>query len=139
MTGIKISASRQHYIRFELPRTYRTLAEAGIREDYSMGYGSINGFRASVASPFYWYDLEREQTTALLLYPFCFMEANAFFEEGLSAMQALDEMYRYYHAVRKVNGLFITVWHNTFLGTDPLYRGWREAYAQFFREATAAL
>lgn len=138
MTGIKITASRQHYIRFELPGTYRQLSAAGIQEDYSMGYGAINGFRASVASPFYWYDLEKEQTTTLLLFPFCFMEANAFFEKGLTAVQGLDEMYCYFHTVRKVNGTFITVWHNTFLGTDPLFRGWREAYAQFFREAAAA-
>lgn len=139
ITGIKVSATRQHYIRLTLPGTYRQLIETGFREDFSMGYGSINGFRASVATPYYWYDLEKEQPTPLLLYPFCFMEANAYFEAGLSAVQALDEMYRYYHAVRKVNGLFSCIWHNTFLGTDPVYNGWREAYAQFFSEVTAAL
>jgi hypothetical protein len=53
-----------------LPETFRHLLDTGIQEDFSMGYGSINGFRASVASPFYWYDLEKEQTTYLLLYPF---------------------------------------------------------------------
>ncbi|HRI19794.1 MAG TPA: hypothetical protein PLA68_02520, partial [Panacibacter sp.] len=46
--------SRQHYIRMNLPGTYRLLSEHGIVHEYSMGYGSINGFRASVASPFYW-------------------------------------------------------------------------------------
>ncbi|MBK8952023.1 MAG: hypothetical protein IPM85_06635 [Chitinophagaceae bacterium] len=48
----KIVGSRQHYIRFAFPETYRKLLEAGITEDYSMGYGSINGFRASVATHF---------------------------------------------------------------------------------------
>lgn len=38
--------SRQHYIRFSLPTTFRNLISCGIRDDYSMGYGSINGFRA---------------------------------------------------------------------------------------------
>ena len=58
ITNMRIHSSRQHYIRMTLPITYRYLIEEGIHNDYSMGYGSINGFRASIATPFYWYDLE---------------------------------------------------------------------------------
>src|SRR5688572_8307282 len=134
ITKTKISSSRQHFIRFNLPETFRQLISAGIREDFSMGYGSINGFRASIASPFYWYDLEKDEQTSLLLYPFCYMDANSFYEEKQTAMQALEEMGRYYHEVKKVNGTFITIWHNTFLGTDEKFKGWREVYAQFIRE-----
>ncbi len=136
---IKITASRQHFIRFSLPQTFRHLLDAGIREDFSMGYGSINGFRASVASPFYWYDLEKERTTPLLLYPFCYMEANSFFEQKFSPLQALDEMYHYYNEVKKVNGTLISIWHNTFLGTDEKFKGWREVYAQFLQEVAGQI
>jgi hypothetical protein len=137
ITGKKIYSSRQHYIRFTLPVTFRLLMDAGIREDFSMGYGSINGFRASVASPFYWYDLEKEETTNLLLYPFCFMDANSFFEQKFSAQQALEEMRQYYQAVRSVNGIYISIWHNSFLGREPLFAGWREVYEQFIKEVSA--
>ena len=71
--------SRQHFIRFTLPDTYRQLINAGIKEEFSMGYGSVNGFRASVALPFYWFDLEKNEATSLLVYLFCFMDANSFF------------------------------------------------------------
>ncbi|MEI2740554.1 MAG: polysaccharide deacetylase family protein [Chitinophagaceae bacterium] len=131
---IKVTASRQHFIRFTLPQTFRHLINAGIKEDFSMGYGSINGFRASVASPFHWYDLEKEETTYLLLYPFCYMEANSFHEQKQTPQQALEEMRYYRNEVKKVNGTLITIWHNTFLGTDKLFNGWREVYAQFVRE-----
>jgi len=127
----KITTSRQHYIRFNLPDGYRRLIGAGITDDHSMGYGSINGFRASVASSFYWYDLEREQTTNLLIHPFCYMEANSFFEQRLSPEQSFEEMTHYYNVVRSVNGTMITLWHNTFLGTDKYYAGWREIYQKF--------
>jgi hypothetical protein len=100
-----------------------------------MGYGSINGFRASVASPFYWYDLGKEEQSELLLYPFCYMEANSFYEQQISSQQALEEMLHYLNEVKKVNGTLITLWHNTFLGTDPFYAGWREVYQQFIKEA----
>jgi hypothetical protein len=133
ITGKAVVSSRQHFIRFTIPQTYRQLILVGIKEDYSMGYGSINGFRASVASPFYWYDLEKEEQTSLLLYPFCYMEANSFFEQKFSPQQALEEMRHYHKVVKAVNGTMITIWHNTFLGTDPLFEGWREVYEQFVK------
>lgn len=134
ITGIKIISSRQHFIRFTLPATYRHLLAAGIKEDFSMGYGSINGFRASVSCPFYWYDLEREKQTELLLWPFCYMEANSFFEQKLTPSQALQEMRHYYQQVKNINGAFVSIWHNTFLGTDEKFKGWREIYKQFIEE-----
>lgn len=134
ITQLRITASRQHFIRLSLPATYRNLVEAGIKADFSMGYGSINGFRASVASPFYWYDLVKEETTYLLLHPFCYMEANSFYEQKFTADHALDEMRHYYHVVKAVNGTLITIWHNTFLGTGTAFTGWRDTYYQFVEE-----
>lgn len=131
ITGNPVTASRQHYIRFNLPEGYRRVISHGIRFDFSMGYGSINGFRASVASPFYWYDLEKEQATDLMIFPFCYMEANSFYEQKYGTEQALAEMKHYYQEVKKVSGYFIMIWHNSFLGTDRLYTGWREVYEKF--------
>lgn len=133
-TGKKVAYSRQHYIRFNLPQTYRLLIEAGIEKDFSMGYGSINGFRASAASSFCWYDLEKEEQTALVLFPFCFMDANSFYEQQFSPRQAFDELMHYYRTIRKLNGLMVTIWHNNFLGTDPEFAGWREVYEVFLKE-----
>lgn len=133
IAGKKIIRSRQHYIRFSLPETFRQLIAAGIQYDFSMGYGSCNGFRASVASPFYWYDLPREETTSLLLYPFCFMDANSFYEQRQSPGETLKEMLQYYSIVKSVNGAMITIWHNSFLGTEPRFEGWREIYESFVK------
>jgi hypothetical protein len=133
-TGKKITASRQHYIRFTFPHTFRRLIAAGITDDHSMGYGSINGFRASVASSFYWYDLKKEEQTNLLLHPFCFMEANSFFEQKYLPQRAYEEMMHYYNVVKAVNGTLITIWHNNFLGTYPTFRGWRDVYEALIRQ-----
>jgi hypothetical protein len=130
----EIIHSRQHYIRVQLPGTYQRLLKTSVEKDFSMGYGSVNGFRASVASSYYWYDLEREEETPLLLFPFCFMDANSFYEEKCNPQQALAELMHYYHAIKKVNGLMITIWHNNILGTDPQFSGWREVYEVFLKE-----
>ena len=136
ISGRKINFSRQHYIRFDLPQTFRRLVAAGITDDYSMGYGSINGFRASVASSFYWYDLKKDQQTNLLLHPFCFMEANSFFEQKYLPQRAYEEMMHYYNAVKIVNGTLITIWHNSFLGSYPSFEGWRDVYEEFVRQVS---
>ncbi len=137
LTGSPVVSSRQHYIRFNLPEGYRRLIDNGITYDFSMGYGSINGFRASACSPFYWYDLKKEERTGLMLFPFCYMEANSFYEQKCSSQQALEELRQYYGIVKSVNGYFIMIWHNSFLGTDKLTTGWRDVYEQFVKEVTA--
>ncbi|OJY82559.1 MAG: hypothetical protein BGP13_25475 [Sphingobacteriales bacterium 40-81] len=130
----KIVHSRQHYIRMGFPGTYRKLIEQGIHSEFSMGYGSINGFRASVASPFYWYDLAAEEITSLLIYPFCFMDANAYYEQKLAPHQAFTEIRKYHDTIKKVNGTMITIWHNNFFGSDKMFAGWKDVYELFLEE-----
>jgi hypothetical protein len=122
-----------------LPETFRRLIDAGIRFDFSMGYGSINGFRASVATPFYWYDLEKEMQTELMIFPFCFMEANSFYEQKFTSHQALEEMHHYFQVTKRVNGTFIMIWNNHFFSTVKLFAGWKEVYEQFIKEASGEI
>lgn len=133
ITAQTITVSRQHYIRFELPATYRRLLSAGITNEYSMGYGSINGFRASITTPFYWYDLKEETKTALQIHPFCFMDANAYYEEKKSPQEALNELTAYYKTINDVGGTMITIWHNSFLGSDVAFEGWKEVYEDLLK------
>lgn len=129
----EVLKSRQHYIRMNLPETYRDLINAGIKEDFSMGYGSINGFRASYCLPYLWYDLPKEEITRLTIYPFCYMDANSYYEQQYSSDEALQEMNSYYNITRQVNGLLVMIWHNHFLGSDKLFRGWKEVYERMIK------
>lgn len=131
ISRIEVTRSRQHYIQFTLPKTFRALIEAGITDDYSMGYGSINGFRASYANSFYWYDLMKEEQTTLMLHPFCYMEANCYFEQKLTAEQAAEELQHYYNIVKQVNGELITIFHNHFLAAEEQWQPWKSMYAEF--------
>jgi len=132
VSGKTIINSRQHYIRFNLPDGYRRLIDIGITDDHSMGYGSINGFRASVASSFYWFDLDKNEQTSLRIHPFCYMEANSYYEQKLSADEAYDEMMHYYSVCKDVNGTFISIWHNHSLGSDKqIYPDWNKVYKKF--------
>ena len=130
----EIIHSRQHYIRFTLPQTFRELIKSGIRKEFSMGYGSINGFRASVCSSYNWYDLEKEESTPLILFPFCFMDATSLYEQKDTPQQAYNELVHYYEVIKNLKGVFITIWHNSILGTDPQYKSWRSMFELFMKE-----
>ena len=133
----KVVYSRQHYIRFHFPETARSLIEAGIKHDFSMGYGSINGFRASVASTYPWYDLENENQTNLMIHPFCFMEANAYYEQKISSAEAMDELKFFTYQLQQVGGTMITIWHNNFLGSSSQFKNWKDIYQQWVSEVIA--
>ena len=74
--------------------------------------------RFGAASSFYWYDLEKEEKTALRLFPFCFMDANSYYEQLSPLPQPSTELIQYYRRIRKINGLIIAIWHNSILGRD---------------------
>ncbi|MBW0178910.1 polysaccharide deacetylase family protein [Sediminibacterium sp.] len=128
-----ISVSRQHYLQLHLPETYQALIDMGIQQDYSMGYGAVNGFRASTSHPFYWYDLSKEQTTSLQIIPFCYMDSTAIFYERLNAEMALERMRYFLQTVKKTSGVFTYVMHNHFLTEQKEWIMWRNMYETFLR------
>lgn len=131
ITGSAPVYNRFHYIRFNLPEGYRKLVDAGISEDHSMGYGTNNGFRASTSHAFMWYDLSRETVTTLKVYPYCWMDANSYYEQQYSPAQAYDELQHYHDVVKKVSGNMEIISHNNFLSNEKGFAGWKEVYEIF--------
>jgi hypothetical protein len=132
----RVTKSRQHYIKFTLPETYQNLVAAGITDDYSMGYASCNGFRAGTSNSFPWYNLSAEQETSLRIHPFAFMEATSRFYLKQNPKEAWQEWERLWHAVKAVNGTFISIWHNHMLGDQRESKDWRELYLKTLKQLT---
>ncbi len=131
-----INKSRFHFLKCLLPEDYRRLIEAGITDDYTIGYGTVNGFRASTSRSFLWYDLEKEETTLLRIHPFCWMDANSCYELQMSPQEAYEELLTYMDQIKQVNGTMITVSHNHLLGDDSVFKGWKEMYGRFLEEVS---
>lgn len=126
-----ITNSRQHYIRLFFPDTYRMLLSGGILADYSMGYATALGFRAGTSHSFYWYDLEKETTSSLRIHPFCFMDTTAHYDLKLSVDDAFKRLQSMQQRLEKCGGILHSIFHNFSLGTDPEWKGWKEAYLSF--------
>lgn len=136
ITNMPTIRSRQHYTRFSLPVTYQNLIDLEIEEDYSMGYVSHVGFRASTCTPFYFYNLDFEIQTPLKIFPFALIDTTLNFYLKLTPKQSLGKISDLKHEVKKVNGTFITVFHNESLSGYLLWRGWKRVYKSMVKIST---
>lgn len=120
--------SRQHFGMLKFPLTYESLIQSGIRNDYSLGYTNINGFRAGVCHPFKWYDIAREQESPLELHPFCVGDVCLDKQSGSNAAKAREIVTEYVKTIKFFNGQFISVFHNDMLANTAKGLVWRGLY-----------
>lgn len=123
-----IRQSRQHYLRFRLPDTYRNLLQAGIGEDYSMGYAAKPGFRAGTCNPFFWFDLEKNETTSLRIFPVSFMDGSFAEYQQLSPSAGWQKMKEIIDTIIQWRGHFIPIWHNHSVSDQGHWKGWRKNF-----------
>jgi len=137
LSGKKITKSRQHYLKFILPDTYNSLLAAGITEDYSMGFSQMPGFRAGTCKPFYFYDLKNEKATELKVFPITFMESTLNISSGPD--EAFQKMILLLEEVKKVNGTFISLWHNHTISETHEYQEWRNVHEKMIQKLVESL
>lgn len=130
-----IVRSRQHFLMLKFPDTYRHLLERDIKEDYSMGFANEIGFRAGISSPYNFYDLDLESETTLRIHPFAVMDATLNLYMHLSPEEAISRIRILIDKVRKVGGVFSTLWHNETLSDEKQWKGWRIVYETLLADA----
>lgn len=131
-----VTISRQHFLKFAMPRTYFNLARLGITDDYSMGYASNTGFRAGIAIPFPFFDLSRNEPTALMIHPVTLMDVTMKDYLRLNKVETLEKIADIIRNIRAVNGEFVSLWHNESLGDTGRWQGWRDIYKEMVKLAS---
>lgn len=137
ISKFEVIRSRQHFLILNMPETYRRLIQHEIKEDYSMGFASEVGFRASICTPYPFYDLDREEKTGLQLYPFAVMEATLKFYMDTQPDEACKIIDDLISEVKNVNGLFISLWHNETVSNEGLWANWRQVYDHLVQKAVS--
>jgi len=132
-----ITCSRQHFLKLELPATYRNLINLDITDDYSMGYASQPGFRASICDTFNFYDLDLDTETKLRIHPFAIMEGTFIDYFGIKPEHAYPHIDPMLCEVKSLGGTFISLWHNQTLSNEGLFKGWVTVYEELLKNATS--
>ena len=120
-----------------MPETYRNLIDLDITDDYTMGFASQVGFRASICSAFNFYDLDMELETKLKIHPFAMMEGTLKYNMKVSPEDAMNKIKPLIDEVKKVNGDFMSLWHNDTLNDRKIWTGWKEVYEKMVQHAAA--
>ncbi len=135
LVGAPVPNSRQHFLRFKIPGTFRELVRLGFREEHSMGLHDRPGFRAGTCTPYAWYDLGSDSITDLEIHPFAVMDNTLRHKIKYSPEEAVEAMSGMITKLKGIQGTFTGLWHESFLGRDPDNAGWREAILRIIANA----
>jgi|TARA_B110000196_G_scaffold319043_1_gene335921 hypothetical protein len=135
ITKREVTKSRQHFLKLTLPETYNQLVDFGIRDDYTMGFASAIGFRASICSAYTFYNLDTETILPIKIHPFAVMDATLLYYLKLSPEQSLIQISALIEEVKNVNGTFISLWHNDTFSNYKQWEGWESVYKEMIKLA----
>lgn len=106
-----ISGGRQHYLRFEVPKTWQIWSKNGLGYDSSLGYAEIPGFRCGTCYEYPVFDFLTKQRLDLLEYPLIVMDSSIF-KRGYNKT-SFAVLKKYITICKKFNGNFVFLLHNT--------------------------
>lgn len=109
-----LTICRSHYLRSMEPSDFETLIEAGIKEDYTMGYAGMPGFRLGTSRPVKWINPRDGKITELILHHLTIMDCSMLDTRymGLEVNEAADYAYKLLDNVWSASGELNLLWHN---------------------------
>lgn len=126
IVNYELEASRNSFSKLNLPETYRNMIELEIKQDYTMGYINLLGFRAGTCTPFQFYDLDYEIQTPLQINTFHLFDSALL--KKASLLDKKEEMQRLINEIKKVNGTFAPVFHNHSFSDEERWKGFRDLF-----------
>lgn len=130
-----LTHSRQHFLKITWPESYQRLVRQEILHDYSLGYPDKPGFRAGTCHPFRFYDLEYEQETKLMIHSTIVMDKALRISGNERKEEATLQFKQLLNECKKVNGEFITLWHNNTYADHGAWAGWKSVYLKCLQMA----
>ena len=126
-SGRPAAGTRQHFLRFDIARTWRAQEEAGFAYDSTLGYNEAVGFRAGIAAPFAPWDAGAGRSHRLLELPLTMMDGTLFRALGLDRAQAAERVRQHLRAVAAAGGLAVLLWHPNG-ASERHFPGWWDAW-----------
>ena len=119
ITG-QISESRQHYLRFMAPVTWRIGNQNRLVQDSTLGFAEEIGFRCGTCYPFHVFDFVKRESLDLVETPLTVMEGAVLFitrnpDDFYSRICSMIDI------VRKYNGKFVLLWHTNCFNSFEWY------------------
>ncbi len=113
-----IFCGRQHYLQFEVPNTWQIWNDAGMLWESSLSYDDEPGFRTGSCYAYSVFNFLTRKNLELKERPLIIMDKSLVLEhKELSADQLIDNSIALIKRIRKYNGDFVLLWHNSSFNT----------------------
>ncbi len=126
--GKPITKSRQHYLKMRLPKTYENLITVGIEADYTMGFPDQIGFRAGIALPYPFFNVQTNTQRPLTIVPFQIMDGTLKDYMKLAPEEAIEKAKFLKETIKDCNGQLVSIFHNSSVTNLGEMKGWLEVY-----------
>lgn len=109
----KIEYSRQHYLMFDINKTWNILNSNNIKYDLTLGYPEMIGFRCGICYPFKVYDIKTKSKLELIEIPLIIMDVTLTNYMKIKNEKVLNyQVVEIINQVKKHNGTLNLIWHN---------------------------
>lgn len=124
------SGCRQHYLRWKTPHTWRAQEKAGIIYDATLTYADHAGFRCGICLPFKPFDILDNRVLNIWEIPLTVMDGSLqnLAYQNLTPDEGYEVICNLIDRVKKVNGVFVLLWHNSAFDPDSGWSGWGKVY-----------
>lgn len=138
--GRKVTINRHHYLTSREPEDMAALENAGITDDYTMGYADVAGFRLGTSRPVQWIDVKNRRLSSLILHPLTVMDGTLWDTKymGLDHLAAKSYCDRLIEQVRRFHGELTLLWHNTAFVDDEISGYLKILYRELLDELIAS-
>ena len=124
------SINRNHYLRFSLPEHFQLLDDAGITDDFSLGFSEVMGLRNNYGLPFQPFNLKKDQAHEVVIHPLQIMDTTFWAHQLQSADQTYD-LIKAYLFRNQYNCEIGVLWHNNIF-TSLALANYADVYARLF-------
>jgi peptidoglycan/xylan/chitin deacetylase (PgdA/CDA1 family) len=131
-----LTQGRQHYLRFQVGKTWLFWENNGLQMDSTLGYPEQSGFRCGTCTPFPVFDIFERKQLKLIEVPLTAMDTTYAIYQKSAPIEMEDDLVGLLDTVKKYNGSFTLLWHNSSFHV-PDYQVLAPVYERFLALATA--
>ncbi len=120
-----ITCCRQHWLRFSFAKTWTAQKQAGITDDYTLGFNDLSGFRNGAALAHPPLDNNSKILDSLVSWPIVLMDSQLYDYANMNEETRQEKIRSLIDEIRFVRGQATVLWHPHSLSKDY---GWGEGF-----------
>jgi hypothetical protein len=127
----KIESGRAHFLIFDIRKSFDVYEKADLKIDTTGSFADRVGFRFGTSKPFNPYNFKENREYNLIEIPLIVMDGSLQNENymNLSPEEGFEKIKELIDKIKKYNGVFTFLWHNTSFYTH-LWKDWEWVYEE---------